>query len=165
MRCLVPLNKDQEATETLPKCIIPQKAHITSAQIQASNGSRRFNVEWMAWSMLMVIGGWMRHLWFPCKFSSPCRDQLMQPWSSYDNGDGKPWAKCQANTATRYFWMTETETNSNHTSLARPGVSIEGSVATHKAKEWRRLKEAGRWTNSGIVKISQKRWNLQRPEP
>lgn len=79
-----------EETETSPKCIMPQNAHVTIAQIQASKGSSRFNVTHRAHNMSRVIGGQMGHLQNPCKFLSPHSDQLMQSWSSSDSGGGQP---------------------------------------------------------------------------
>ena len=60
--------------------------------------------------------------------------------------------------------MTETETGLKQMLVGILGVSIEGSVASQKENEWSSSKDAGRWSDSRIVKISQKRWNLWRPE-
>ena len=84
-----------------------QKAHITIAQIHASNGSSRFNAVHIVHSMLVVIGGQIGCLWTPCKFLRPWRDQLMSLSLSSDRGRGQPWARCQAEMVARYFWTRQ----------------------------------------------------------
>ena len=113
-----------DVMETSPKCIIPQKAHSTIAQMQASKGSSMLRDACRAHSMLMVMGGWMGHLRLPCKFSRPHKDQLMWLWSSSESRGGQPWAMCQARTAARYFLTTVTETGSNGMFLGRFGSSM-----------------------------------------
>ena len=52
LRCLFLSKADLEDTETLPEHIIPQNVQVTSAQMHTLNRSRRFNITWMAWSMI-----------------------------------------------------------------------------------------------------------------
>jgi hypothetical protein len=90
LRCFAGINELLKETETSLKRIMPQNAHVTMAQIQASNGSSRINVARRACNMFKVMGGRMGRLWDPCKFLSPCSDQSMQLWSSPDSGGGQP---------------------------------------------------------------------------
>ena len=163
--CLVLSKAIWDMTDTLPKCIIPQKVQVTRDQMQASNGSLMSTIAQMVQSMLMVTGGWMGHLQDPWRFSSLCRDQLMWLWLSSESSAGQPWAICQARIAARYFLTTETNTSLKCTLVVTLGVSNEGSVATQSEKEWSSLKDVRRQVDSCMVNMSQNRWNLQRPEP
>jgi hypothetical protein len=57
----------------------------------------------------------------------------------------------------RYFLTTVTKTGSKGILTEIFGSSMLGLEAAHSAMEWRRGNDAGRWLDSGTVKMSQKR--------
>ena len=140
--CFVLSKSLHNLTKTSPKHIMPQKAHVDMAQIQAAKGSLRLSEAWSDWSMFMVIGGHIGHLWLPWIFSRPHNDQLMCLWSSSVRGGGHPWVICQAQIADKYFLATPMDTGLKGIPIEVSGPNMSESDTVHRVKECRSRKDA-----------------------
>ena len=118
VRCFEGAKLVRVRTVASPKRIRPQKAHVATAQMHASNGFLRSRDPLSDTSMGIVTGGrggrFRRCAW---RRAIPRRDQSICARSGSDSGAGQPWAICHARTADRYFDAVCTETGSSGTSL------------------------------------------------